>query len=187
VVLAQKLNQTWIDFIRAQQMFFVGTAAADGRVNISPKGLDTLRVIDETKIIWLSLSGSGNETAAQVGELPRMTLMFCAFQGEARILRTYGTASVIHPRDSDWAKLIALFPNMAGSRQIFELTIDLVQTSCGSGVPIMEMVSERGPTEMLPFYAAMGEDGLKAYWQRKNTVSIDGKPTGIFTSQALES
>ncbi len=187
MVLAQKLNQTLIDFIRAQQMFFVGTAAADGRVNVSPKGLDSLRVIDETKIIWLSLSGSGNETAAHVRELPRMTLMFCAFQGDARILRTYGTATVIHPVDAGWAEAIKLFPTMAGSRQMFELTIDLVQTSCGSGVPIMELISERGPTEMLPFYDAMGEDGLKAFWQRKNTVSIDGKPTGIFTSQALES
>jgi Pyridoxamine 5'-phosphate oxidase len=179
MAIAAKLNPSLIDFIRAQPMFFVGSAAADGRVNVSPKGLDSLRVIDETTIIWLNLSGSGNETAAHVRELPRMTLMFCAFDGEARILRTYGTARVVHPSDHAWPELIARFPVMAGARQIFELTIDLVQTSCGSGVPKMELTEQRGPTEMLPFYAAMGEDGLKAYWQRKNTVSIDGKPTGI--------
>jgi Pyridoxamine 5'-phosphate oxidase len=159
-------------------MFFVGTAAPDGRVNISPKGLQALRVLSETKIIWLNLSGSGNETAAHVRELPRMTLMFCAFEGNAMILRVYGTAKVFHPADEDWNQLVAQFPKMAGARQIFELEIDLVQTSCGTGVPIMDFVAERGPTEMLPFYEEMGEDGVKAYWARKNRRSIDDKETG---------
>jgi Pyridoxamine 5'-phosphate oxidase len=168
-----------IDFIKAQPLFFVGTAAPDGRVNISPKGLDSLRVINERKIIWLSLSGSGNETAAHLLESPRMTLMFCAFEGEARILRTYGTARAVHPRDAAWSDLISQFPTMAGSRQIFVMDIDKVSISCGSGVPLMQFVAERGPTEMLPFYADMGEDGVKAYWMRKNTKSIDGKSTGI--------
>lgn len=176
---AAKLNGTLIDFIRSQLMFFVGTAAPNGRVNISPKGLDSLRVLSETKIIWLNLSGSGNETAAHVRELPRMTLMFCATDGDARILRTYGTAKVYHPHDDYWQHLIALFPEMAGSRQIFELDIDLVQTSCGTGVPIMRFVAERGPTELLPFYENMGQDGVKEYWKRKNTLSIDNKETGI--------
>jgi hypothetical protein len=175
---APKLNTTLINFIKAQPMFFVGTAAADGRVNISPKGLDSLRVLSETKVLWLNLSGSGNETAAHVRELPRMTLMFCAISGEAMILRVYGTAKVSHPADEGWDQLIAQFPTMAGSRQIFELDIDLVQTSCGTGVPIMSFVQERGPTEMLPFYEDMGEDGVKAYWARKNRRSIDDKETG---------
>ncbi len=176
---APKLNTSLISFINAQPMFFVATAAADGRVNVSPKGLQSLHVVSETKIIWLNLSGSGNETAAHVRELPRMTLMFCAFDGDAMILRVYGTAKVLHPSDEGWDQLIAQFPAMAGSRQIFELDIDLVQTSCGTGVPIMSFVEERGPTEMLPFYEEMGEDGVKAYWQRKNRHSIDGKETGI--------
>ena len=132
---APKLNTTLINFIKAQPMFFVGTAAPDGRVNISPKGLQSLRVLSETKIIWLNLSGSGNETAAHVRELPRMTLMFCAFEGDAMILRVYGAAKVLHPADEVWDQLIAQFSKMAGSRQIFELEIDLVQTSCGTGVP----------------------------------------------------
>ena len=177
--IAPKLNTTLINFIKAQPMFFVGTAAPDGRVNISPKGLQSLRVLSETKIIWLNLSGSGNETAAHVRVLPRMTLMFCAFDGEAMILRVYGTAKVLHPFDEGWDQLVAQFPSMAGSRQIFELNIDLVQTSCGSGVPIMSFVRDRGPTEMLPFYEDMGEDGVRAYWARKNRHSIDGKDTGI--------
>ena len=176
---AKKLNTTLINFINVQPMFFVGTAAPDGRVNISPKGLESLRVVSETKIIWLNLSGSGNETAAHVRELPRMTLMFCAFEGDAMILRVYGMAKVLHPADEGWDQLIAQFSKMAGSRQIFELEIDLVQTSCGTGVPIMSFVRDRGPTEMLPFYEEMGENGVKAYWARKNRQSIDGKETGI--------
>ena len=176
---AVKLNDSLIAFIRAQQLFFVATAAADGRVNVSPKGLSSLRVISESKIIWLNLSGSGNETAAHVRELPRMTLMFCAFEGEARILRVYGTAGVFHPRDIEWDKLAAHFPVMAGARNIFELNIDLAQVSCGTGVPFMTFAGERGPVEMLPFYEDMSADGVQAYWQRKNKVSIDGKETGI--------
>jgi Pyridoxamine 5'-phosphate oxidase len=178
-IAVPKLNATLKAFIEAQPLFFVATAAPDGRVNLSPKGLDSLRVLSDTKIVWLSLSGSGNETAAHVIENPRMTLMFCAFEGDARILRVYGKAKTIHPTDTDWNAHIAKFPAMAGSRQIFELEIDLVQTSCGTGVPIMQFVAQRGPNELLPFYEEMGPDGVKAYWKRKNTVSIDGNPTGL--------
>jgi Pyridoxamine 5'-phosphate oxidase len=175
-----RLNETLIDFIKAQHLFFVATAAPDGRVNMSPKGLDSLRVIDETTIVWLNLSGSGNETAAHLREHPRMTLMFCAFEGTARILRLYGTAQTVHPRDEKWGGLHALFPEMAGARQIFLMDIDRVQTSCGTGVPLMAFKAGRGETELLPFYEAMSEDGVRQYWQRKNTQSIDGKDTGIF-------
>jgi hypothetical protein len=176
---APRLNTTLINFIKAQQIFFVGTAAPDGRVNVSPKGLDSLRVISQTKLVWLNLTGSGNETASHIFELPRMTLMFCAMKGEAKILRVYGTAKTTNSGGANWPQLSALFPKMAGSRQIFELEIDLVQTSCGTGVPVMEFVRERGPSELLPFYEDMGEEGVKAYWKRKNTLSIDGKHTGI--------
>jgi hypothetical protein len=174
-----KLSPNLIAFIEAQPMFFVATAAPDGYVNVSPKGLDSLRVLSETKITWLNLSGSGNETAAHLREAPRMTLMFCAFEGEARIVRVYGSARVIHPADNGWQKATAQFPAMAGSRQIFELDIALVQTSCGTGVPLMALVKQRGPEELLPFYADMGPEGVEAYWKRKNKLSINGKPTGI--------
>ena len=175
----KKLNGTLRAFIEAQQMFFVATAAPDGRVNLSPKGLDSLRILSDTRIVWLSLSGSGNETAAHLRESPRMTLMFCAMQGDPLILRTYGTAQAIHNGDPDWDEHIARFPTMAGSRQIFDMTIDLIQTSCGTGVPFFEYAGQRGDAELLPFYADMGEDGVRDYWQRKNKLSIDGRPTGI--------
>ncbi|MEO6607543.1 MAG: pyridoxamine 5'-phosphate oxidase family protein [Aestuariivirga sp.] len=174
-----KLNATLVAFINAQPMFFVATAAPDGRVNLSPKGLASLRVVNENQIIWLNLSGSGNETAAHLRENPRMTLMFCAFEGEAFILRVYGRAETIHPGEDGWDEHCKHFPKMAGSRQIFVLEIDLIQTSCGSGVPVMAFVAERGPSEMLPFFEEMGEEGVKAYWARKNRQSIDGKETGI--------
>ena len=128
--------------------------------------------------LWLSLSGSGNETAAHLREQNRMTLMFCAFDGDALILRTYGTASTLHPRDAGWDELARLFPAMAGSRQMFDMTIDLVQTSCGTGVPVMAYQGQRGPDELLPFYEQMGPDGVQRYWARKNALSIDGKNTG---------
>jgi hypothetical protein len=174
------LTDTQHAFITTQHLFFVATAGQEGRVNVSPKGLDSLRVISPTRIVWLSLSGSGNETAAHVLENGRMTLMFCAFDGPARILRVYGTARVVHPRDAAWPELLQLFPEMAGARQIFDLSIKSVSLSCGTGVPLMDFKAERGPTEMLPFYAEMPPGGIEAYWARKNRLSIDGKPTGIF-------
>ena len=173
------LTDRYIDFIGQQHLFFVATAAADGRVNVSPKGMDTLRILDANRIVWLNLSGSGNETAAHLAEHDRITLMFCAFDGHALILRVYGNARAIHPRDTAWAEMIGLFPDLAGSRQIIDIRIDRVQQSCGTGVPRYELVEERGPPELLPFYEKMGEDGVRNYWSKKNQTSIDGKPTYI--------
>ena len=96
------LNDTLTNFIRDQKLFFVATAAPDGRVNVSPKGMDSLRILSKTKIVWINLTGSGNETAAHLRENPRMTLMFCAFEGEAMIMRLYGQAKTMHPRDAGW-------------------------------------------------------------------------------------
>ncbi len=148
-------------------------------MNLSPKGMNTLRVIDCNHIVWLSVSGSGNETAAHVIETKRMTLMFCAFEGSAMILRTYGQAEVVYPHDEKWQASLALFPALAGSRQIFHLKIDLVQTSCGTGVPEMQFKRSRGEEELLPFYEKMGADGVEKYWRKKNSISIDGNSTGI--------
>lgn len=174
-----KLSERLIFFIEKQPLFFVATAGRDGRVNMSPKGMNTLKVVDENHISWLSLSGSGNETAAHVLETGRMTLMFCAFEGDAMILRTYGNAKMLYPRDDGWDKAIAEFPELAGSRQIYNLTIDLVQSSCGTGIPIMKYQKSRAEEELLPFYEKMGAEGVEKYWLKKNTISIDGKPTGI--------
>lgn len=180
MAIGKKLNRTLRAFIERQQLFFVATAGAAGRVNLSPKGMDTLRILDDFRIVWLNLSGSGNETAAHVAENGRMTLMFCAFDGDPMILRVYGNAKVIHPRDEDWPAAVGRFDELAGSRQVFDLAIDLVQTSCGTGVPVMEFRHSRGEQELVPYYDQMGPDGVKDYWQKKNTKTVDGSPTGIF-------
>lgn len=179
MAIGAKLNPTLRAFIEAQPLFFVATAAAEGRVNLSPKGLDTLRILDNDCIVWMNLSGSGNETAAHVAENGRMTLMFCAFDGAAMILRVYGQAQVLHPGGADGTRMASLFESMPGARQVFELSIDLTQTSCGTGVPRMRFQAERGDTELLPFFEEMGEDGVRDYWERKNKLSLDGKPTGL--------
>lgn len=176
---ATSLNQTLQGFIETQKVFFVATADIAGRVNLSPKGMDTLKVCDRSRIRWLNLTGSGNETAAHVRATGRMTLMFCAFEGSPMIIRAYGKATVIHPRDNTWSSWSADFPNYAGARQIFELNIDLVQISCGTGVPKMNYVGDRGTSELLPFYEEMGPEGVRDYWGRRNAITIDSRPTGI--------
>ena len=164
-------------FIEDQKIFFVGTAAADGRINISPKGMDSLRVIDANRVVWLNVTGSGNETSAHVQENPRMTIMFAALEGPPMILRIYGNAKVIHKSDPDWQDKISLFRPLPGARQIFELAVDLVQTSCGMGVPFYDYVGER---EQLNEWARKkGDKGIKEYWKEKNQESIDGKPSFI--------
>ena len=174
-----KLSSRHREFVEKQNLFFVATADTDGRVNVSPKGLDTLRILNERRLVWLSLSGSGNETAAHVLATKRMTLMFCAFEGEALILRLYGKAKVFHPRDPEWSDLVAHFPSLAGSRQVFDLEIELVQASCGTGVPLMEFKKSRGETELEPFFDELGPEGVRNYWKKKNMKTIDGKLTGI--------
>lgn len=176
---APRLNRTLRAFIERQPLFFVATAAPDGRVNLSPKGLDALRVLSDNRIVWLNLSGSGNETAAHLRESPRMTCMFMAMEGDAMILRVYGTARTFHPGTAGWDDHIDRFPVMAGARQIFDMEIDLVQTSCGTGVPAFTCLGQRGESELLPFFDEMGPEGVTAYWQRKNRLSLDGKPTGL--------
>ncbi|MEM6972386.1 MAG: pyridoxamine 5'-phosphate oxidase family protein [Pseudomonadota bacterium] len=177
--LAGRLTPTLIDFIRRQPMFFVATAAPSGRVNLSPKGADTLRVMDETRLRWLNLSGSGNETAGHLRQANRMTLMFCSFVGKPLILRVYGHATTLHPHDDGWEDAVADFEAMAGSRQVFDVTVESVQTSCGSGVPLMAFNGQRAGDQLVPFFEEMGPDGVTEYWQRKNAETIDGFETGV--------
>lgn len=179
-IKTDKLNRSFRAFIDRQPMFFVATAASEGRVNLSPKGLDSLKTVNDHQIVWLSVSGSGNETAAHVMKTPRMTLMFCAFEGDALILRVYGTARVVYPRHDDWARYAAHFPDYPGARNIFLLDIELVTTSCGTGVPQMTQAAPRADTELLPWYDDLGPDGVRAFWEKKNVESLDGYPTGIF-------
>ncbi len=178
---AKTLSNNRIGFIEAQPMFFVATAAATGTVNMSPKGMDTLRVVSEDQILWLNLSGSGNETAAHVLASSRMTLMWMSIGETPIILRVYGRASIVHPRHDEWDELAAHFPTFGGSRQIFDLRIERVADSCGSGVPIMSIEADRGVTELEPWYAEMEPEQLHGFWERKNQTSIDGLPTNIFS------
>lgn len=172
-----ELSEKHVEFISRQKMFFVGTAAADGRVNISPKGMDSLRIINNKRVVWLNVTGSGNETAAHVQLDPRMTIMFCAFEGAPLILRLYGTAKVIHKTSPEWDAVQALLPSLPGARQIFDLDVDLVQTSCGMAVPYFGYEGDR---ELLSDWAVKkGDEGIKAYWAQKNQFSIDGVPTHV--------
>lgn len=164
-------------FIEAQQMFFVATAAAEGRVNLSPKGMDTLRVVGPQRVLWLNLTGSGNETAAHLRESARMTLMWCAFEGRPKILRLFGRARALHPRDTDWSRLIDRFPPSPGPRQIIDMTVELVQTSCGFGVPLYAYQGQR--EQIREWAERKGEVGVREYWDLRNRLSLDGKPTGI--------
>ena len=174
-----ELSTRHIQFIELQHIFFVGTATADSRVNISPKGMDSLKVLSAKRVAWLNVTGSGNETSAHVQQAPRMTIMFCAFDGQPLILRLYGTAKVVHQADPEWGDLIARFKPLPGARQIFDVTLDLVQTSCGMAVPNYTYVDDR---ELLSAWATKkGEAGLKEYWEEKNQASIDGIPTNIMS------
>ncbi|WNO10708.1 pyridoxamine 5'-phosphate oxidase family protein [Teredinibacter sp. KSP-S5-2] len=164
-------------FIEQQKIFFVGTAADDGRVNVSPKGMDSFRVINENRVIWLNVTGSGNETAAHVQVNPRMTIMFNAYEGNPVIMRLYGQARAVHQNDPEWEELYSQFNPIPGARQIFDMQVDMVQTSCGMSVPYFDYVGER---ELLNEWAEkQGEEGIKKYWAKKNQTSIDGFETHI--------
>jgi hypothetical protein len=164
------------EFISRQAMFFVGTAplSGEGRVNVSPKGLDTFRVLSPNRVCYLDLTGSGNETAAHLMENGRVTFMFCAFEGRAKILRLYGRGRAVLPGESEWEELLARFTEWPGVRQIIVAEVDRVQTSCGFAVPMMQLVGQR---DELPQWAQKkGAAGLVEYREKKNRQSIDGLP-----------
>ncbi len=165
------------NFIKAQHIFFVGSAAESGRVNVSPKGGDDLRVLGPNRIVWRNLTGSGNETAGHLKRVNRMTIMWCAFTAKPLILRVYGQAQAVHPLYTDCTDIDALFAPHAGTRQYYDMTIDLVQTSCGYAVPLMEFKADRDTLDR--WTTDRGPEGIKAYWQEKNTRTIDGFPTDI--------
>ena len=164
-------------FVAEQPIYFVATAAPDGHVNVSPKGRDSLRILGPNRLLWQNLTGSGNETAAHLLRANRMTVMWCSFTTRPLILRAYGTATVTHRGEPGWDALDALFPPDLGARQVFDMTVDLVQTSCGYAVPFMDFRAERDTLEK--WAEDKGPQGIEAYWQQKNRQSIDGFPTGL--------
>lgn len=174
-----ELDDELIAFIGEQHMFFTATAPSDGRINLSPKGMDTFRCIDHNTVAYLDLTGSGNETSAHLQENDRMTIMFCSFSQKPLILRLYGHGRVILPGDEEWERLSPLFGDCPGSRQIMMMTIDSGQTSCGYAVPVYEFEGER--TTLRKWAEHKGEEGIRTYWQENNRVSIDGLPARPLT------
>jgi hypothetical protein len=166
-------------FIARQKIFFVASAAAGARINLSPKGLDGLRVLSPTAVAYLDLTGSGNETAAHLAADGRLTLMVCAFEGPPLILRLYGRGEV-HMRGGEaYARILAdHFGGVEppGARQIVTLAVERVQTSCGYGVPLYAYEGER--PSLIRWAESKGEAGLAAYRAENNRVSIDGLPSG---------
>lgn len=171
----EKIPTRMQTFIEKQKVFFVATAPKNGRINLSPKGMDSFRILNENRIAWLSVTGSGNETSAHLLEDNRITIMFCAFEGTPNILRLYGKAQEILPTDAEWNDLIDLFPKLEGTRQIFDVAIESVQTSCGMSIPFYEYKEERN--QLLDWAKDKGEDGIEQYWEDRNKVSIDGLKT----------
>lgn len=172
-----EINPALQEFIAGQQMFFTASAAPTGRVNVSPKGIDTFRVLDENTVAYLDLTGSGNETAAHLLADGRMTIMFCAFAGSPTILRLYGTGERVQLDSPRGRELHELFPVMPGERHIIVIHVESVQTSCGFAVPLYEFKDQR---DLLINWAdRQGEEKIKEYRRNKNSVSIDGLPTGL--------
>ncbi|ASK90108.1 pyridoxamine 5'-phosphate oxidase family protein [Sphingorhabdus sp. SMR4y] len=168
------LNDDHVAFIAKQPMFFVATAAADGRINLSPKGYDAFRVLGPDRVAYLDLGGSGNETHAHLVADGRITIMFNNFSNPALIMRLYGTGKPVLPQDEGWDGLAAHFDILPGTRQIFDIQVDNIQTSCGWGVPRMEMQAER---ETLVKYHRQADPEAWVAKTAGRVKSIDGLPT----------
>jgi hypothetical protein len=164
-------------FIGDQHLFFTATAADTGRINLSPKGLETFRVLGPESVAYLDLTGSGAETAAHLKRDGRLTIMFCSFGRDPLILRLYGRGRTIAPRDADWPDVTARFQDIPGARQIVVLEIESLQTSCGFGVPRYRFEGQRD--DLVAWAEKKGEAGLATYRIEKNRTSIDGLPTGV--------
>lgn len=166
-------------FIAAQHLFFVGSAplSPTGHVNLSPKGLESFRILSPHRVSYLDVTGSGNETSAHLQENGRITLMFCAFQEPPCILRLYGQGYTVLPDSPEWNTLYPLFTPLSGARQIIVADIDRVQTSCGFGVPLYEYQGQR--ETLVKWASKKGEAGVREYQQQKNIVSIDGLVTPL--------
>ncbi len=174
-----QLTPAHVEMIGSQAIFFTATAAAEGRINLSPKGLtDSFRVLSPSRVAWLDLAGSGNETNAHLlAEQPdkgRITIMMCNFQQPALILRIYGRGRPVLPADADWDELAAHFALLPGTRQIFDVAVDSVQTSCGWGVPVMALDHER--ETLVKYHAQQDPEKWAAKYSARDR-SIDGLPT----------
>lgn len=169
-----EIDENVATFIRQQHVFFVGTAptAANGHVNISPKGLDSFRIVDSSTVAYLDVIGSGVETISHAKENGRIVLMFCAFQGPPHIVRLHGWARVLEPHDHGFSNVISKFRAYESTRAIIVVDVTRVSSSCGFGVPLMKYEGER--PQLFAWAQKKGPDGLRAYKREKNALSIDG-------------
>ncbi|GHF30264.1 pyridoxamine 5'-phosphate oxidase [Kordiimonas sediminis] len=171
------ITEKQAEFITRQPMFFTATACKEGRINLSPKGMDSFRVLNKNECAYLDLSGSGNETAAHLKHDGRITLMFNSYDRNPLILRLYGHGRAVQRGQDEFESLLALFPSYAGTRQIIVIKVDSTQDSCGFAVPVMDLVETR--QTLVKFSESKGEDGMVEYRQQKNKISIDGLDTGL--------
>ena len=180
----EQIDSVLEHFIRSQHMFFVATAplSADGHVNLSPKGLDTLRVLHPDTLAYLDYVGSGAETIAHLRENGRIVIMVCAFQGAPRIVRLHGRGEVFEAPDQEFRQMRDLFPSDPAGRAIVRVAIDRISDSCGFGVPLF--VFEKNRSQLPDWAARKGEQGLHQYQREKNSNSIDGLPALRWTEEA---
>ena len=180
-----ELSEELIRFIEQQKIFFVATAAKSGRVNVSPKGMSTFQVLSRNEVAYLDCTGSGSETRAHLlaTDDRRLTMMFCAFDGDPMILRLYGQAQSLMRGSSDYDMLVRHFEEIPGARQIVRLAVDLVQTSCGMGVPLYDYKEDR--SNLVTYWDSRGPELLRKYWALKNTASIDGFETGFVPNEMI--
>jgi Pyridoxamine 5'-phosphate oxidase len=172
-----QLDEKLSKFIGEQKMFFTASAPISGRINLSPKGIDSFRVFDNKTVGYMDLTGSGNETAAHIYENERLTIMFCSFTDKPLILRLYGRGEVVKNGSEKWKTFENLFEHYFGERQIILLNVESVQTSCGFGVPVFELIEER--KTLINWAEGKDEEKIEAYWRQKNLTSIDGLPTHL--------
>ena len=168
------------DFLLRQHIFFTASATDTSRVNISPREIGALRILDDNTVVYLDRTGSGNETAAHMLADGRMTIMTCSFEGPPLILRLYGSGTAIPWGTDVFNTIIAEHYDghcPLGARQLMQLKFDLVQTSCGYGVPLFSYEGERQAIEN--WHDAKGPQGVVDYWKKENLHSMDGLPTGI--------
>lgn len=174
--LHEAIGESLQKFIEAQKIYFVATAPLSdkGHVNLSPKGLDSFRILGPRQVAYLDLTGSGAETIAHLKENGRITLMFCAFEGAPNIVRLQGKGEAVEPGDGRFEGLLASFPPHAGVRSVILVALDRISDSCGYGVPLYEYKGER--SQLLDWAQKKGPEGLAEYRRKNNRTSIDGLP-----------
>lgn len=176
---SESISSDYKEFIEKQHIFFVATAplSRDGHVNVSPKGMDSFKVLSPNKVCYMDVVSSGNETSAHILENERITFMFCSFEGSPIIMRLYGKGYAVLPSDAEWENMTKYFSIPVSIRQIIVADIDKVQTSCGYVVPLYTYDGERDDYQQ--WSGKLGSEGINKYKLKHNLISLDGLPTAL--------